>query len=254
MTDMAMGRGGSFDIGRVIERTFKVLGANFVTLLGLAILLAALPQALAALATPTALANPFALAPLAFVGGIAMIIGSFVLQAAVVHASVVDLNGGKASFGQSLSTGLSHFWPVVGISILVALGVGFGVILLIVPGLMMATAWVVAVPARVMEKTGVFQSISRSADLTRGYRWPVFGLLFIYFVLAMIIGGIGGLIVGGIGMASGDTDMTVFRVVFSPLINALSSMIGASGVAAIYYELRSKKEGVAPQELAAVFD
>ena len=39
MTDLAMGRSGAFDIGKVIERTFGVIGANFPTLFGLALVL-----------------------------------------------------------------------------------------------------------------------------------------------------------------------------------------------------------------------
>ena len=183
MTDLAMGRSGAFDIGKVIERTFGVVGANFPTLFGLALVLAALPQAVAALALSPSAAGAPNLSPLWALGSLVAVVASFVLQAAVVHASVVDLNGGKASFGDSLRVGMSNFLPVLGISILMTIGIAFGMILLIVPGVMMAVAWSVAVPAQVVEKTGVFQSFSRSAELTRGSRWAIFGLFFVYLLL-----------------------------------------------------------------------
>ena len=47
---------------------------------------------------------------------------------------------------------------------------------------MMATAWIMAVPAQVVEQPGVFGAIGRSADLTRGHRWPIFGLMIIFAI------------------------------------------------------------------------
>ena len=254
MTDLAMGRDGAFDIGKVIERTFGVIGANFPTLFGLALVLAALPQAVAALALSPSAAGVPNLSPLWALGSLVAVVASFVLQAAVVHASVVDLNGGKASFGDSLRVGMSNFLPVLGISILMTIGIAFGMILLIVPGVMMAVAWSVAVPAQVVEKTGVIQSFSRSAELTRGSRWAIFGLFFVYLLLAFGFMLVAGLIFAALSFMTGGPESLVMRGVITPLLQAVTSMIGASGAAAIYYELRSKKEGVGPQELAAVFD
>jgi len=254
MTDLAMGRGGAFDIGRVVERTFGVIGANFLTMVGLALLLSALPQSLAALGAPPRLDGAPDFSPIRLIGSLVAAIGAFVLQSAVVHASIVDLNGGKANFADSLRTGLRHFWPVVAISILMTFAVVFGSFLLLVPGVMMAVAWVVAVPVRVVENKGIFASFSRSAELTRGSRWGIFGLFFVYILLAMLLGLLGGVFVGAIVGITGGANSIGARAVISPIFNALASMVGASGAAAIYYELRSKKEGVAPQELAAVFD
>ena len=254
MADLAMGRGGSFDIGRVIERTFGVVGANFLTLFGLSLVLAALPQAVTALAmSPSADGMPN-FSPLWGLGSLVTFVAAFLLQASIVHASIVDLNGGKASFADSLRVGLSHFLPVLGISILMSIALIFGFMLLIVPGVMMAIAWVVAVPVQVVEKTGVIQSFGRSAQLTRGSRWSIFGLFFVYLLLALAFMIVGGLIFGVLSVMTGGPEGLVTRAIFSPLLNAVASMIGASGAAAIYYELRSKKEGIGPQELAAVFD
>ena len=254
MTDLAMGRSGAFDIGKVIERTFGVVGANFPTLFGLALVLAALPQAVAALALSPSAAGVPNLSPLWALGSLVAVVASFVLQAAVVHASVVDLNGGKASFGDSLGVGMANFLPVLGISILMTIGIAFGMILLVVPGVMMAVAWSVAVPAQVVEKTGVIQSFSRSAELTRGSRWAIFGLFFVYLLLAFGFMLVAGLIFAALSFMTGGPESLVMRGVITPLLQAVTSMIGASGAAAVYYELRSKKEGVGPQELAAVFD
>lgn len=254
MTDLAMGRSGNFEIGRVIERTFGVIGANFPTLGGLALALSSLPQMVMVLASPANAIGTPQYSAVMMLGSFVYVIASFVLQAAVVHASVIDLNGGKPSFGDSLRVGLANFFPVLGISIVLTIAVGFGMVLLIVPGVMMAVAWMVAVPVRVMEKKGVFASIGRSAQLTRGNRWPIFGLLFVFVLIVMLFSVFTGILTVALGGLTGGGASLILRALFGPIVNGLGSMIGASGIAAIYYELRSRKEGVAPEELAAVFD
>ena len=57
----------------------------------------------------------------------------------------------------------------------------------LVPGLMMAVAWIVAAPALVVERTGVFGAFSRSAQLTRGRRWVLFALGVIFFIAVFIV-------------------------------------------------------------------
>lgn len=253
MTDLAMGKGGSFDIGRVIERTFGVVGANFGPLILLALVLSALPQGVVALVAPPTVDGLPNFSGLGLTWAITFISG-LLLQASVVHASIVDLNGGKASFADSLRVGVSHLLPVLGISVLMTIALIFGFMLLIVPGVMMAVAWAVAVPTQVVEKTGVIRSFGRSAELTRGSRWSIFALFFIYMLLAFALGIVGAIVFGMLSLVTGGPDGVVSRAILSPALSAVASMIGASGAAAIYYELRSKKEGVAPQELAAVFD
>jgi hypothetical protein len=126
------------------------------------------------------------------------------------------------------------------------------------------TAWSVAAPVLVMEKRSIEASFGRSGDLTRGHRWSIFGLLVIYFVLAMIIN----VAVQGLAAAGGVTTtqsgfvtatqapslMALAAVLISALTSAVQGVISAAGAAAIYYELRTGKEGAAPDQLAAVFD
>ena len=53
-----------------------------------------------------------------------------------------------------------------------------GTLACLVPGIILVVRWAVSVPAAVTEKTGVSESMSRSTFLTEGFRWDVFGLLF----------------------------------------------------------------------------
>jgi hypothetical protein len=258
-----------FDLGRVVERTFASIGRNFAVFLLLALLLSGIP----ALATGVLLAiaggqadqstsgvsDPTTLIAIgASLSGFVFLVGavaSFILQAAIVYGTIADLNGRRAEFSECLSTGLrSWFWLFL-LAIVVVVAEVFGYILFIVPGLMMTVAWMVAVPAQVVERTGVFGAIGRSAELTRGHRWPIFGLLIIYLIgVGVLQGSIPAIISIAAASLSPTTMRAATQIVTQPLLAVTTSLIGAAGVASIYYELRSTREGIGPEALAAIFD
>ena len=90
-------------------------------------------------------------------------ISIFVLQAAVVHGTVADLNGRRASFADCLATGLKHFFPLLLIALIYFLCVFIGLIFLIVPGIIVAVIMSVAVPVRVRVNTPASWSRSTAA-------------------------------------------------------------------------------------------
>jgi hypothetical protein len=245
-----------FQIGRVASNTFGIISRNLLTLIGLSVLIF-LPNLLFSLYNGTSNAvlagqkNGWMFAVAAFVVQMAC---TYLLQAAVVRCAITDLNGERPSFGQSLSTGLTLAVPVVIISVLYLLGVSAGMVLLIIPGMILAVAWSVAVPVRVVENTGISESFGRSRALTKGYRWPIFWIVVMYGILAFLLSAIV-LAVIGVGLSG---SATAFRniplIVVTWLEQVLLAIITAVGVAAIYYELRTIKEGIAPEQLASAFD
>jgi hypothetical protein len=199
------------------------------------------------------------------VGGLVMLAAGFVLQAAIVHATVSDLNGRRVVIGDSLKVGLRNCLPLIGLAILLGLGVMIGFVLLLVPGLILLVMWAVAVPAKVVEKIGVMQAFSRSGDLTRGRRWPIFGLFLIYAVAAWLLSTI---VLAAFapfalskGLPSSSTavedfmhSINLIQLVASPIIATITTLISTTGAAVLYSELRGSREGVGPEALASVFD
>ena len=256
--------GGSFDFGRVVQRTFRVIADNSVPFLVAALVLVSLPAfvgALFGLTLGTAMGFTFATYAGALVAGI----GGAILQGAVVFAAINKLNGRSYATGEILRAGLRFALPLIGLAIVSFAGFFLGFLLLVVPGLILCTMWSVAAPSLITEKRGVFASLQRSRDLTRGNRWSIFGLLVIYFILSLVVS----TIAQALGFASGTTATLAARmggavapltpgVVFSTLLTALAngfqSLLAAAGAASLYYELRSTKEGLAPDQLASVFD
>lgn len=256
MTAVGLG-GGKLDIGRVLQGTFSVISRNFVTFLALSAIFAGLPSVIASVSVsqmmgPAGQFTNFSALPSLIPTWLVAIVANSVLQGALVHATVADMNGRPVSVPDCLATGLRHFLPLIGIGILYALGVGLGCVLLLVPGLIAAVVWCLAVPSEVVERTTVFSSFQRSRDLTRGNRWRIFGVFVIYMVIAWVIQAVLLGVFGGFGaMAMGPGRL---NVVVTPIVAVINGMIGAAGIGVLYSEVRRAKDGVGAAELAAMFD
>jgi hypothetical protein len=260
----------TFDMGRVVSQAFGAIGRNSVAFFVLAFVLVGAPQSILGLMQVQA--NPLTADPaaasrapgammayglLAIAIALASLVLGALLQAAIIRGVVEDLNGKPASITELLTSGLRVSPPVIAIGILVGLGIGLGAILFFVPGLMLATRWIGAVPARVMERPGVFAAMGRSAELTKGSRWAIFGLMFAYAIVLWIIYAVVLGVTASLSFtASSPTvgGMGLPYALISALVNALMSTIASAGVASIYCELRRIKDGAMPSALAAVFD
>jgi hypothetical protein len=270
MTDATFVERGKIDIGRVIQQTFGVLGRNLVTFSLLGLILAGIPLALVTFGqlrwmrgSLSDLENgSFNFSAGYFEGialsGLAALITGAVLQGALIYATVQDLNGRRATVGESLTTGFRAFLPLIGVSILFAIGLMFGFILLIVPGIMLACAWCVAVPSLIADRTGVIEAFSRSADLTRGNRWRIFALGVILWVLAVVIGMLFNAF-SGIATLGGDVQSIVERatspafIIITVLQKTITAVVGSTLAAVLYVELRRAREGAGPDWLADIF-
>ena len=256
-----------FEIGRVIKRTLNVIpnniGAFALFSLVPALSSAAMEWGMSQFGSPAALiALPGSgMIALIIAAGAAYFVSWFVLQAAVVHGAVASFNGRRASIGDCLATGLKHFVPVVLIGLIATVAVIAAALFLIVPGIILALMWVVAIPVCVVEHTGVGRSFDRSSELTKGYRWPLFGLFLLYFGAVLIcLVGFGALIgIALVATSNGDllsnTTSSLAIDLGSEVIGTMVSAIVLSAlVASVYFELRQIKEGVGPEALASVFD
>lgn len=247
---------GHFDLGRVIQRTFTSIGQNAAVFFGASIVLVGIPSTISALGQGSLTsADPYSGFGFVMLGTVLYFIGLYLLQGMVVKAAVNGFNGKKTEFSDAFGAGVRMFFPLLGLSIVASLGTMIGYILLIVPGIILSVIWSVAAPAVVVEKRGVLESLQRSRDLTRGHRWPVFGLIVIYVVLSWIIG----LALGGLSLATGGTftgggPNLMVTLISGPLVNIVAGVVASAGVASLYYELRIAKEGVGADELASVFD
>ncbi len=132
----------------------------------------------------------------AVIGAILYFVALFWVQGALVKA-VDDVRDGRADL--SLSETFQRVRPQLGsiivAGILAGLGIALGLILLIVPGLILLTWWILIIPVIVLEQRRAGESFSRSRELVRGYGWSVFGVIVLtilliiafYIVLSLIL-------------------------------------------------------------------
>ncbi|HEX8471429.1 MAG TPA: hypothetical protein VF633_09975 [Brevundimonas sp.] len=249
-------QGGGFDLGRVVQRTFASISQNWLVFLVAAIALVGIPSLLTGFGqSMSTTVQPLAGLPFISIGWILMIIGGYVLQGTVVFTTVNGFNGKQVDIGSALTVGVRFFFPLLAVAILMWLGMVIGLILLIVPGLILLVMWAVTAPVLVAEKRGILESFQRSRDLTRGNRWMIFALFLVYGIISSIIGwtviGLGAAMGGSLATAS---TVWLVALVFTPMVNTVTAVLSAAGVASIYYELRTAKEGVSPDQLASAFD
>lgn len=171
---------------------------------------------------------------------------SSIASGAIIYGVVQELRGRVFSIADSIQIALHRFLPMIGVAICTSILIGLASILLIFPGLMVACAYYVSMPACVAERTGVFESMSRSAFLTKGYRWQVFGM----FLLIAVGGVILGLIVGLIFAFTGKVGLEIAAQAMNAIVSAFNGVI----VGVFYYQLRVAKEGVDIDKIASVFD
>ena len=255
-----------FRMGRVVSRLFDALFANAITFLALAALLS-LPSLLLSLYATADLTNSMGVTPAGrFVPGrmghfflttglstLVYVVFGFLLQAAITQGTVAWLSGERADLGQSLSVAIKNLAPLVVIAILAVLGIGLGFALLLVPGIVLALMWSVVAPVRVTEGTGITETFGRSRALTKGYRGRIFLLYLAYFIVAMIVSVMMGLLMAGT-MLPKPANISTGYLIGSWLLRIILSSITAAGAASIYYELRLVKEGIGAQQMAAAFD
>jgi hypothetical protein len=176
--------------GELLDRTFFLYRSYF----GLFVGIFALPH-LAVLAfqyvglsfqTPAPrLTNVF----LTGIWSLATLLLTLVVSAASQAATVVAVShvhlDRPATVVDSFSAVKGQIAGVIGLSILVGLGVGLGFLLLIVPGVLLALSWSLAVPAKVLEDKGATDAMSRSSELTKGNRGRIFVIWFLFLVASI---------------------------------------------------------------------
>jgi MFS family permease len=261
---------GSFDIGRVVQRTFATVSENLGVFLGLSTLLSGLPAALVGWTTYTlthsmgiGLGVPHIFDQAAMPGlfgggalaGFLSFLAGLALQAAIIYGTVAHLNGRRAGFGECLANAARHLLPLCLLAIVMGLAEIVGLMFFIFPAAMMAMAWIVAVPALVSERTGVFGALGRSADLTRRHRWAIFGLAIVYWIVYAVFRQVLATVIMTFSASTAPFGgLMLGTIVAGVIMTVAGQVIASAGVASIYYELRSTKEGIGPEALAAVFD
>jgi len=176
----------SMTTGELLDRTFFLYRTHFLLFVGIVALpyLAVLALQLAGFAIQTTFVSTIANSVLT---GILYLLAMAASQAAtVVTVSDVHLER-PASIAGAYAKVKNLIPRVLFIMIAVWLGIAMGLLLLIVPGVIFALMWSLAIPVAVLENKGLSEAATRSRNLTKGSRGRIFVIYFLFIVLLYII-------------------------------------------------------------------
>jgi len=173
---------------------------------------------------------------LLLIGAILNLVVSIVYQGMVVSL-VRDVQDGRRdlSVGDLYRQVSPVLWTLVGASILYAIAVAIGFVLLIVPGLILLTIWAVIAPAIVIENRGVTESFRRSRELVKDYGWPVFGTVLCAALITVVVG----LIL--LSIAAAIADGPILRIILGLLASSVTAPVGGLVAGVLYYRLLQLK-------------
>jgi hypothetical protein len=235
-----------FQVGRVLNRTSKVLSRNFLPFF-VVTAIAYLPTALIGKGNVDAANISWVDAVLPAVGFLLLMVLSVLAQAVVLYGAFQDMRGRPVSLAESVQVGLRRFLPVVGMAVVMMVLFVIGFVSLIVPGLILMTMWFVGTPVCVVEQRGPLASLGRSQQLTKGHRWKVFGLLLVMFIVSATVSPVIDTSLAEIGGAA-------LAFVVGLIWNGVWGAFYAIAVVVTYHDLRVAKEGIDIEQIAAVFD
>ena len=258
-----------FQLSRVAELTLDMLRRDFAVSYGLAVAIVIVPSLLSTILLKTRVQGvvgaapghlPTAFGPTIIFTSLLGLLASLLAYGALSWRAVERLQGRDVSVGSTLEAGFRALPVLIAVAILGYIGIVLASLLLVVPGLILATMWIVVLPTATCEKTGVFRSFGRSAELTKGHRWLLFGLMIVTWLGALIVTVLGALLIramlgisGNIFLVQPTGPMAYVATLLQILLGSLVRIVFAVGLGVVFQELRADKGGFDGQRLSDVF-
>lgn len=253
--------------GELLDRTFSLYRSHFVLFLGIFALphLFVLAFQSLAIAFQTPVTRPAEAAFSGVLWGLGAILIGTVAAAASQAATVVAVShvhlDRPAGIVDSFSKVKNQIAGVIGLSLSVGFLVGLACIALIVPGILLAIRWSLAVPVKVLEDKGIGDSMTRSSELTQGSRGRIFAIWLLFIVLSI---GVSMLLQWPIELAAGVQARSALRhgaiqwqvasVVATFISQCLVGPLATIAFSLVYYDERVRKEAFDLQLMMATLD
>ena len=174
----------------------------------------------------------------ALVTAVIGVIINAVLQAAIMRGAAQGSIGDAVDIDASYKWGFARFGSVIWISILVGLAVAGGLILFIIPGLIFAVMFSVAIPALVVENLRGTDSMSRSWNLVKGHFWHAVGVVLLALIITAVVGGV----IGAIGGAISSNWFVSW--IFQAIAQIITAPFAALVSVLLYLDLRARREAL----------
>jgi hypothetical protein len=252
----------TFDMGRVFTRMATTIVDHWMVVIGFAavasvVMAIANSLAMGALAGAGASSDPTAALAIFTSSSywlsilISTVVGSF-CQAGLLAALYQGETEGSVSFEKCVSGAASRFIPYFFLTIIWAIAVTFGLILLVAPGVFLIIVWSVSAPALAGEGRSLFDAFARSQELTHGNRLWIFLTLIIFLLLYLFVS----FAAQGFSI-TGMAELYQSNIIAAMIVGAIAYLVQItilmSFLNALYFELRLVKEGSGTSELKDIF-
>lgn len=241
-------------LGGLLDETFYIYRNNFLLFLTISALpnlgMLLLTLGVAAVASNSANGGSLMVGVLAIFGGISALFAKMFVTALVTAATTLGVSdiylNRETSARACFSRVTGKTLKVVGVSILVGIIVGVGMLLLVIPGIYWAGLYALAIPAVVLEDVGAGPSLSRSSELTKGAVWRMIVIYFMTTIFALIIGGSLAAGVDALSPAFFTHTGMITKDMLKEILTAISASVfgpvTAIGLTLAYYDRRIRKE------------
>jgi hypothetical protein len=252
--------------GELLDTTFSLYRGHFVLFVGLVAIpyLVLLPfQILNVLLRPQGF--DFALSSMVMTLVIALL--TLATNAASQGATLIAVSQLYLGRPPAVMGSLSKMkGRIVGLCILtfvMGLGIVAGTLLLIVPGVLLALMWALAVPVMVLEEETIGKSLSRSSELTKGSRGRILLIYVLFLVITLVVSILLGLPIGIINviavMENGPATVLpgwvlILNLVTSFVTRSLVGPLMTIAIAVLYYDTRVRKEAFDLQLMMTALD
>jgi len=229
-----------------LKETFSIYFSSFFSF----VLLTALAMAPALLLTAYAQSssNPQLVLFGSALGGLfATLFCQPLATAAITYGVFQQMRGADASIGSCLRIGLASLLPVLAVAIVQGCALSIGMLLFCVGYFIFLARFSVAIPVAIEERPGAFAALTRSGELTDGYRWPIFFTLLAISAIGLALG-VGAVLAMQAAQASTQATMLAQNVT-----TLFTVGLSATATAVIYYRLRCVNESMDVDQIASVF-
>ena len=242
------GIGRELSLGEVISKTFELYRRDFAKYFVLFAVVGVIVQVVTTLAQqafvlPTLPVNPtpqqvsswfsalfgafFLLIGVIFVVNIVF---STIAEGSAIRLASEQITKGQVNFGASIRFAVSRLLSIWALSIIVGIMVFLGIIALIVPGIILAIMFSLALPVLLIENKGVTESMGRSRQLV-SHRWgKTFGTFLVLGIIVLIASLIFSAITAPLGIAAPVVN-GILSALYQPLFPILLAVYYYSNLA-----------------------
>jgi len=241
-------------VGSILSLTFKIYFTKFIPITTIG-LIAAAPLVAVFLGAGLIGTQVLFGGAIFAAGLLGMLVTYPAGYSAALYAVFQAAMGRPVDIGQCLGVGFRKLPKSIGVMFLTSLATMLGLLAFVIPGIYAYLTWLVSVPVVTVEETGVTGAIERSSQLMKGFKGTAFGVVF---VLAVLNGGmsmVAGVLLAIMGQAQGlSGQSTGLSAAMNLVLSTINLGLGVVAGGLIYFAVRSAKESIGADAIAAVFE